>query len=329
MASEEIRPLMVPDNRAPIVLVAMGGHAFIQPGEAGNIDDHERNAERIAALLMTLVERDFQLLITHGNGPQVGQLLIQHERTKDEVPGLPLDVLVAMTEGSLGYILQDALLNQLRRRGMRRYVVTVVTQVVVDEHDPEFLAPSKPIGPFLSREEAERRARDLGWKIKEDSGRGWRRLVPSPKPLKVVQRHTIRDAARAGHIVIACGGGGIPIKQQPDGQYAGIEAVIDKDLTSSVLATEVGAALLVILTAVPNVYVHFGTPEQRPLGAVTLEELERLHGEGHFPPGSMGPKIEAVLRFLKRGGRRALITNPESLPQAIEGRAGTHFIGAI
>jgi len=329
VASEEIRPLMVPDNRAPIVLVAMGGHAFIQPGEAGNIDDHERNAERIAALLMTLVERDFQLLITHGNGPQVGQLLIQHERTKDEVPGLPLDVLVAMTEGSLGYILQDALLNQLRRRGMRRYVVTVVTQVVVDEHDPEFLAPSKPIGPFLSREEAERRARDLGWKIKEDSGRGWRRLVPSPKPLKVVQRHTIRDAARAGHIVIACGGGGIPIKQQPDGQYAGIEAVIDKDLTSSVLATEVGAALLVILTAVPNVYVHFGTPEQRPLGAVTLEELERLHGEGHFPPGSMGPKIEAVLRFLKRGGRRALITNPESLPQAIEGRAGTHFIGAI
>jgi carbamate kinase len=311
------------------VLVAMGGHAFMSAGETGTIEDHERNAERIAGLLMTLVERDYHLVITHGNGPQVGHLLIQHERAKDEVPALPLDVLVAMTEGSLGYILQDALLNQLRKREMRRYVVTVVTQVLVDEHDPEFAAPSKPIGPFLDRQEAERRARDFGWKVREDSGRGWRRVVPSPRPLKVVQRHMIADAARAGHIVIAGGGGGIPIKQLPDRQYAGIEAVIDKDLTSSVLAADVGAALFIILTAVPNVYVNFATPSQRPLGAVTLEELERLNAEGHFPPGSMGPKIEAVLRFLKSGGRRALITNPESLPQAIEGRAGTHFIGAI
>jgi carbamate kinase len=191
------------------------------------------------------------------------------------------------------------------------------------------LTPSKPIGPFLTQADAEQRATAFGWKVREDSGRGWRRVVPSPRPIKVVQRHMIRDAARAGHIVVACGGGGIPIKQQPDGQYAGIEAVIDKDLTSSVLATDVGAALLIILTAVPNVYLHFGTPEQRPLGAVTLEELERFNQEGHFPPGSMGPKIAAVLRFLKAGGRRALITNPESLPQAIEGRAGTHFVGAI
>ena len=165
--------------------------------------------------------------------------------------------------------------------------------------------------------------------MREDSGRGWRRVVPSPRPIKVVQRHMIRDAVRAGHIVIAGGGGGIPIKQGPDRQYLGIEAVVDKDLTSSVLASDIGAALLVILTAVPNVYVNFGKPDQRALGAVTLEELERLHAERHFPPGSMGPKIDAVLQFLKRGGRRALITNPESLPQAIEGRAGTHFVGAI
>jgi carbamate kinase len=315
--------------RPPLVLVAMGGHAFIREGERGTIDDHERNAEKIAALLMTLVERDYQLVVTHGNGPQVGDLLIQHERARDEVPALPLDVLVAMTAGSLGYILQDALLNQLRRRAVHRYVVTVVTQVLVDEHDAEFGAPSKPIGPFLTAAEAEQRARESGWKVREDSGRGWRRLVPSPKPIKVVQRHMIRDAARAGHIVIACGGGGIPIKQLPDGQYAGIEAVIDKDLTSSVLATDVGAALFIVLTTVPQVYTHFGKPEQRGLGAVTLEELEQLHAEGHFPPGSMGPKIEAVLRFLRNGGRRALITSPESLPAAIEGRAGTHFIGAI
>lgn len=313
----------------PIVLVAMGGHAFMQPGEAGTIEDHERNAEHIAGLLMTLVERDYHLLITHGNGPQVGHLLIQQERSQGEVPALPLDVLVAMTEGSLGYVLQQSLLNQLRRRQSRRYVVTVVTQVVVDENDPAFKEATKPIGPFLSREEAERRSAELGWKVKEDAGRGWRRLVASPPPLKVLQRHMIRDAVRSGHIVVACGGGGIPVKRLPDGQYAGVEAVIDKDLTSSVLATDVGASLLVILTAVPQVYVNFGGPEQRALGAVTLEELERLQAEGHFPAGSMGPKVEAVVRFLKSGGRRALITNPESLPQAIEGRAGTHFVGGI
>jgi carbamate kinase len=313
----------------PIALVAMGGHAFMQPGEKGTIGDHERNAARIAALLLTLVEREYHLCITHGNGPQVGNLLLQQERSGDEVPPLPLDVLVAMTEGSLGYILQQALLNELRRRQMRHYVVTVVTQVVVDEADPAFDAPSKPIGPFLRRDEAERRRDTLGWRVAEDAGRGWRRLVPSPAPLKVIQRHMIRDAVRQGHIVVAAGGGGIPVKKEADRQYAGVEAVIDKDLTSAVLATNIGAELLVILTAVPQVYAEFGTPAQRALGAVTLEEVERLHAEGHFPPGSMGPKIEAVIRFLKAGGRRALITNPESLPLAIEGRAGTHFVGGI
>lgn len=313
----------------PIVLVAMGGHAFMQKGESGTIDEHERNASEIARLLMTLVEKDYHLVITHGNGPQVGSLLLQHERSKDETPAMPLDVLVAMTEGSLGYILQQNLLNQLRRKDVRRYVVTVVTQVLVDEADDAFRSPSKPIGPFLTREEAERRRDALGWKIKEDAGRGWRRLVASPRPLRVVQRHMIRDAARAGHIVIACGGGGIPIKKDENDLYAGVEAVIDKDLTSSVLAADIGAALLVILTAVPQVYLEFGKSGQRALGAVTLEEIEALFAQGHFPPGSMGPKIEAVIHFLRNGGRRALITDPESLPLAIEGRAGTHFIGRI
>jgi carbamate kinase len=313
----------------PIVLVAMGGHAFMQPGEEGTIEDHERNAARIASLLMSLVERDYLVCITHGNGPQVGSLLIQQEQSGEEVPALPLDVLVAMTEGSLGYILQQSLLNELQKRESRRYVVTVVTQVVVDEEDPAFAAPSKPIGPFLSREEAERRQEQLNWRIAEDAGRGWRRLVPSPSPRKVIQRQMIRDAVRHGHIVVACGGGGIPVKRLPDGQYGGVEAVIDKDLTSAVLATDIGAELLVILTAVPQVYLDFDTPQQRALGAVTLEEIERLRDEGHFPPGSMGPKIEAVIGFLRAGGRRALITNPESLPRAIEGRAGTHFVGGV
>jgi carbamate kinase len=307
----------------------MGGPAFMQPGEKGTIEDHERNAARIASLLMSLVERDYLVCITHGNGPQVGSLLLQQEQSGDDVPALPLDVLVAMTEGSLGYILQQSLLNELQKREMRRYVVTVVTQVVVDEEDPAFAAPSKPIGPFLTREEAERRQKQLDWRIAEDAGRGWRRLVPSPSPRKVIQRGMIRDAVRHGHIVVACGGGGIPVKKLPDGQYGGVEAVIDKDLTSAVLATDIGAELLVILTAVPQVYVGFDTPEQHPLGAVTLQEIERLQEEGHFPPGSMGPKIEAVIRFLRAGGRRALITNPESLPRAIEGRAGTHFVGGV
>jgi len=320
---------MAESKERPIVLVAMGGHAFMQKGEAGTIEEHERNAETIAALLMSLVERDYHLVITHGNGPQVGSLLLQHELARAEAPQMPLDVLVAMTEGSLGYILQQALLNQLRRRDVHRYVVTVVTQVIVDENDPAFANPTKPIGPFLERQEAERRRDAMGWNVKEDAGRGWRRLVASPRPIKVIQRHMIRDAALHGHIVVACGGGGIPIKKNPDDSYVGIEAVIDKDLTSSVLATDIGAGLLIILTAVPQVYVNFGRPDQQALGAVTLEELERLYGEGHFAPGSMGPKIEAVMHFLQAGGRRALITNPESLPLAIEGRAGPHFVGKI
>ena len=245
---------------SPIVIVAMGGHAFMQKGEAGTIEEHERNAVNIAEVLMTLVDSGYHLVVTHGNGPQVGNLLLQNEQSKDDVPQMPLDVLVGMTEGSLGYILQQSLLNQLRKRDIRRYVVTVVTQVLVQENDPAFRTPTKPIGPFLDRAEAERREKEMGWQIVEQKGRGWRRLVASPQPIKVIQRHMIRDAARAGHVVVACGGGGIPIFEKADGQYAGIEAVIDKDLTSSVLGANIGAALLIILTAVPPVSVNFGPP---------------------------------------------------------------------
>jgi carbamate kinase len=314
----------------PIALVAVGGHAFMEAGESGTIEEHERNAHHLCELLMTLVDRGYNLVLTHGNGPQVGNLLLQQELTQKEIPAMPLDVLVAQTEGSLGYILQQALLNQLRRRGIRRYVLTVVTQVLVDGKDPAFQRPSKPIGPFLSEAEARKRAATLGWMVKEDAGRGWRRLVPSPAPIKVIQRHTIQDAARQGHIVLAGGGGGIPIvEDDASGDYKGIEAVIDKDLTSSILATEIGADLFIVLTAVAQVYAGFNTPQQRALGAVTLREIEELRDQGHFPPGSMGPKIDAVIEFLRRGGVRALITNPDSLGDAIEGRGGTHFIGRI
>jgi carbamate kinase len=199
----------------------------------------------------------------------------------------------------------------------------------VDPGDPAFLKPTKPIGPFMTEALAKERQKELGWKVQEDKVRGWRRVVPSPEPQKVVQRWMIRDAATQGHIVIACGGGGIPIMKDASGDYQGIEAVLDKDLTASLLAAEVRAEFLIIMSDVPNVFLDFGTDKQRPLNAVTLDEIERYISEGHFPPGSMGPKVEAIRRFLKAGGKRALITSAAYLPDAMEGRAGTHFVGKL
>lgn len=314
----------------PIALVALGGHAFMERGQKGTIDDQEANAAKIASALMLLVERHYNLVITHGNGPQVGNLLLQNEMCKSDVPDMPMDVLVAMTEGSLGYILQQAMLNQLRQRQVPRYVVTVVSQVVVDPDDPAFKAPTKPIGPFLTKEEAERRAKELKWDVVDDAGRGWRRRVASPKPVKIIQRHTIRDAARQGHIVIAGGGGGIPImKDKTTLEYKGVECVIDKDLTSALLANQIGAELFVILTEVPQVFLNYNTPEQRPLGALTLEMTHRFQREGHFPSGSMGPKVQAIVNYLEGGGKRALITDPTHLGEALDGMGGTHFVGRI
>lgn len=313
----------------PTVVVAMGGHAFIQPGERGTFEDHARNARAICAELMTLVERGYNVVITHGNGPQVGELLQRNELTRDVLPAPPLDMLVAQTEGSLGYLLQRALLNELGPRKIERFVVTMITQVLVDADDPAFLRPSKPVGPFLTQAEAERARDESKWIIGEDAGRGWRRKVPSPKPQRIIQRDTIREAAAAGDIVIAAGGGGIPVALAPDGGYVGVEAVIDKDLTSSVLATDVSADLLVILTAVDGVYVDWGTPQQRRLGAVTMAECQRYIEDEQFPMGSMGPKVEAIYGFLQRGGRRGLITDAASLRDALDGLTGTHFVGKI
>lgn len=315
---------------APTVVVAMGGHAFIRPGEKGTHEEHAINAAAICGQLMVLVERGYNVVITHGNGPQVGDLLLRDEMTRDDLPAYPLDSLVAQTEGSLGYLLQRALLNELRRRGIRRYVVTMVTQVLVDSDDTAFQNPTKPVGPFLAQADAEARRDSYGWNIREDSGRGWRRVVPSPKPVKVIQRHMVRQSAEAGHIVIAGGGGGIPIAKSPENNdYVGVEAVIDKDLTSSILASDVGAELLIILTAVDGVYLNFGTDHELRLGAVTLAECERYISDGHFPAGSMGPKVEAIHGFLKRGGRRGLITSADKLAEALDGQAGTHFVGRI
>ncbi|MCU0665364.1 MAG: carbamate kinase [Myxococcota bacterium] len=317
------------DKDKPIVLVALGGHAFMQRGEPGTVEVQQRNAAMICRSLQTLVDRGYKLVVTHGNGPQVGDLLLLNESGDDKVAKMPMDVLVAQTEGSLGYFLQQAMLNELRARQIKKYVVTVVTQVLVDPADPAFQNPTKPVGPFLSQQEAQSRRDQLGWTIAEDPAkRGWRRVVPSPRPIKVVQRFTIRDSAEAGHIVIACGGGGIPIIKDSEGRYEGVEAVIDKDLTSSLLANQIGAEMFIILTEVPQIFSGFKTPSERAISAVTSEQLRALHTAGEFPAGSMGPKVEAVIGFLERGGKRAIVTDPHTIGEALEGRGGTHIIGA-
>jgi carbamate kinase len=313
----------------PIAIVAMGGHAFMQPGERGTIEQHEKNAAAIAGHLMTLVERDYNLVITHGNGPQVGNMLLKNEMARETVPSMPLDVLVADTAGSLGYVMQQAMLNQLRRRHIERWVVAVVSQVLVSPDDPAFTTPSKPIGPFLQQEEAEARKEELGWKIAEDSGRGWRRVVASPQPQKIFQGPMIRDAAQQGHIVISCGGGGVPVRFNENNDIVGVEAVIDKDLTSSLLGLEVQAELMIVLTDVDQVFLNYRKPDERPLGAVTLAEVDEHIRQGHFAPGSMGPKVQAVRNFLKGGGKRGLITSASRLRDALDGRGGTHFIGRV
>ncbi|MEM6990473.1 MAG: carbamate kinase [Myxococcota bacterium] len=333
------RPSAPPDANAgfvaepppPTVVVAMGGHAFVREGQTPDDDAHTENARIVCAELMTFIDRGYNVVITHGNGPQVGYMLERAEATADRLPRKPLDVLVAQTEGMLGYYLQRAMLNELRGRAMERYVVTMVTQVLVDPDDPALLSPTKPVGPFYAKEEAESFQRDHGWAVIDDGRRGWRRVVPSPRPQQILQAGIVVDAMRSGNIVIAGGGGGIPVTIARDGSndLVGIEAVIDKDLTSGVMATDVGADLLVILTAVDAVYVGWDTPEQQRLGAVTMAECERYIRDGQFPIGSMGPKVEAIHGFLQRGGRRGLITDPANLRDALDGKAGTHFIGRI
>ncbi|MCC6157752.1 MAG: carbamate kinase [Deltaproteobacteria bacterium] len=309
-----------------MTLVALGGNALIRHGDVPTIETQEANAEKTVDQLMELVRRDDNIVITHGNGPQVGNLLLRNEASKDLLPRTPLDVLVAETGGSIGYILQQAFLNRLREEEAQRYVVTMITQVIVDPNDPAFARPSKPIGMYYSKDEADHLHGEFGWQMIEDGEHGWRRVVPSPRPLKIVQRHMVRHSAMEGNIVIAGGGGGIPIKVGPNGRYEGVEAVIDKDLTSAMLASEIRADTLIILMPEPKVCVHFGSPKERALDRVTLSEITDYLAEGHFPPGSIGPKVNAAIQFVQRGGREALITSADRLSAAIEGKDGTTIV---
>ncbi|HTZ95769.1 MAG TPA: carbamate kinase [Terriglobales bacterium] len=307
------------------MLLAVGGNSLIRAGEKGTVAEQRANARRTAVEIVGLCQAGYQIVLTHGNGPQVGAALLRSERAANQVPGHPLDVCDAATQGEIGYLLQQALETELKIAGMNTAVVTVVTQSVVSSEDPAMKRPTKPIGPFYSRAEADERKRQFGWEIVEDAARGYRRVVPSPEPIEIVEFEVIRDLAERGVLVIACGGGGIPVVWNGE-KLEGVDAVIDKDRASALLASLLGVDQFVISTDATYVYLDYKKPTQRPLLRVGAEELQEHLQAGQFPPGNMGPKVESVLRFLRDGGREAIVTSCEHLREAVAGHAGTHVL---
>lgn len=308
-------------------IIAIGGNSLIKRGEEGNIYQQFANARETCAKLIKVVEMGYDIVLTHGNGPQVGDSIRRHENARKIIPPYPLGMCVSETVGSMGYMLQQTMQNTVKKsRVVRKDVVTIITQVVVDENDPSFKTPTKPIGQFFSKEEIEEIARTEKWTVVEDSGRGWRRIVPSPRPLRIVEKDTIGHLLEKGKIVIACGGGGLPVIQLEDGALDGVEAVVDKDYASSKLAQQLGLDELIILTAVDRVSLNFGRHDQKEIETMTVSEARKYQEEGHFPPGSMGPKVEAAIEFLENGGKRAIITSQEMLVSALQGCAGTQIV---
>ena len=316
--------------RSKLAVVAVGGNALIRSKQEESLLQQYDAVSQISEHVVNLISAGWRVLVTHGNGPQVGFILRRSEIAEGEVPTVPLDIAVGDTQGAIGFMFQNALGNTLRKRGLSTAVVALVTQTVVEADDPAFDKPDKPIGTLMEQADAQRLASKLGWSIAEDSGRGWRRVVASPKPLRVVESAIIRQLLDQEVLVIACGGGGIAVVEHADGSLRSVEAVIDKDRASALLAVELDADLLLIPTGVEQVAIHFGTPKQRWLDKLGLEESERLLREGQFGAGSMGPKVEAMLTYLRRRpGGTGLITTPEAIGRALQGQAGTHFVSAI
>ncbi len=313
---------------APVkVVVALGGNALEDKALPPTAQSQRQVCARTADYLAQLSRSGYELAIVHGNGPQVGRILLASETAAEVTPALPFDVCGAMSQGYIGYHIQQALTEALRRMGRQTPVVTVVTQMVVDPADPAFAQPSKPIGPFYTQEQAQALERDKGYTIKEDSGRGWRRVVPSPKPRRIVEIDTIKTLWDTT-ISIACGGGGIPVVEKEGGALEGVAAVIDKDLAACRLAIEMGADILMILTEVPAVAINFGKPDQQDLEEVTADQLEQYAAQGQFGAGSMLPKVEAAMAFVRSApGRRAVITSLDLGLEALAGRAGTRISG--
>ena len=307
------------------IVIAIGGNSLIKD------EDHRSVADQYAAVVETahhivdLVARGFRVVVTHGNGPQVGFILLRSEHSRGLLHEVPLDSIGADTQGAIGYQIQQAMQNEFRRRGLKETAATVVTQALVDKNDPAFQKPTKPIGQFYKKEQADDRIHVEKWTMVEDAGRGWRRVVASPKPTRIIEAEAIKHLVASGCVVIAAGGGGIPVVQDDKGNLSGAAAVIDKDLASAVLAKEIAADLLVISTAVEQVCLNFGKPHQKALDRLSLADAKRYMAEGHFKPGSMLPKIQACIQFLENGGTEALITCPEALPRALDGKAGTRI----
>ncbi|HOI23236.1 Carbamate kinase 1 [bioreactor metagenome] len=304
------------------IVVALGGNAIIEEGTEGTITQQFANTRKSLTAIVDMIAQGHRVVLTHGNGPQAGVHLIRNEAASSQVPPSPLGVIVADTQGSMGYMIAQSLANALNKAGLRKEVVTLITQVVVDPQDPSMLNPTKYVGPFYRAEQVEQLSA-RGWIIKEDPGRGYRRVVPSPLPLDVVEKETIRDLLRDGKIVIAAGGGGVPVCREKDGSLEGVDAVIDKDRASALLASLIAADQLIILTGVEKVAINFKKPDQRFFDRLSVTECERFLAEGQFPRGSMGPKIEAACDFVKRGGAEVIITSMENASLAVEGRAGT------
>jgi carbamate kinase len=332
-----VAPRLTPDvmiNRTPffpfvrpLAVVAFGGNALLRPEDSGTTAEQLGRAREAVRRLLPVLGRGFELVVVHGNGPQVGNVLIQAEAAADRIPRQTLDFCVAETEGSIGFLLELAFGNELTRAGFRKEVITLITQVQVDAADPAFGKPSKPIGPFFTAEQALSIQEETGWTMAEDSGRGWRKVVASPKPLAIRGVEVAAALINRGHIVVAAGGGGVPVVVTEEGEIRGVEAVIDKDYAASMLASSLQADLFIILTGVERVSRDFGKPTQQALSEMTARTARQLLAEGQFPPGSMGPKIDAAVRFIEAGGHEVLIARAESLEGALEGRTGTRIRG--
>jgi carbamate kinase len=307
-------------------VLAIGGNSLIKDKDHISLSWQYEAVKETGRYIADLIAEGMNVVITHGNGPQVGFIYRRGELARHELPLIPLDICGADTQGAIGYMLQKAFLNQFRKMGITKQVATVVTQTVVSENDASFQQPTKPIGSFMSEQEALNNKKEFGWEIVEDAGRGFRRVVPSPMPREIIELDVIRLLVERGYVVIAAGGGGIPVIRNKDGDIEGVEAVIDKDLASSFLATRLGADTFIISTAVDSVYLNFGKKTQTPLKQVTLHELKGYMKEGHFKPGSMKPKIEAIIQFIESGGKKAIITSPENLLRSVKGKSGTTIV---
>jgi len=306
-------------------VIAIGGNSLIKDKEHQTVRDQFDSTEETCVHIAEIVKQGWRVVVTHGNGPQVGFILLRSELASDVLHTVPLDSCGADTQGALGYMIQQLLGNRLKQVDSDVPVITVVTQVIVDADDPAFHNPTKPIGPFYDEAKARRYEREQGWAVIEDAGRGWRRVVASPIPREIVELEAMRTLLGAGFVVVGVGGGGIPVVRDEGGALRGVEAVIDKDYASSLLAAGLEADLFLISTAVEKVYLNYGKPDQTALDHLTVEQAKRYLDEGHFPPGSMGPKMRAVIEFLEQGGKEALITSPENLARALGGETGTRI----